>query len=143
VSVPNAALADDAIREVFGLHAFFESWFAGSCSETGEAFATVEASLGPTFTMVGPDGQRLQRSNVIAAIRSSYGAKARQGRFAITIEEPEILHLDAGLVLVRYVEEQILGNAVTRRRSTALFSRSLLGPQGVQWVALHETWMRD
>jgi hypothetical protein len=143
VSAPDATLADAAIREVLGLHAFFESWFAGSCPETGAAFATVEASLGPSFTMVGPDGRRVQRSDVITAIRGSYGAKARHGRFAITIEEPEILHLDAALVLVRYVEEQVLGNAVTRRRSTALFSRSPAGPQGVQWVALHETWMRD
>lgn len=143
MSAPDAALAGDAIREVLSLHAFFESWFAGSCPETGEAFATVESSLGPSFTMVGPDGRRVQRSNVIAAIRRAYGAKARQARFAITIKEPEILHLDDALALVGYVEEQILGNAVTRRRSSALFSRSPLGPQGVQWLALHETWMHD
>jgi len=142
LSAPDTTLADDAIREVVNLHAFFESWFGGTCPATDEAFATVEASLGPSFTMVGPDGTRVSRSKVIAAIRGSHGRKARQGRFAITIAETEILHLFAPLVLVGYVEEQRLGEEVTRRKSTALFMRSPLGPPGVQWIALHETWVQ-
>jgi hypothetical protein len=143
VDASDPALADDALAEVVGLHDFFESWFGATCPATDENFATLESSLGPSFTMVGPDGWRVQRPDVIAAIRNSYGSKGQHSGFRITIAETEILHMSPPLVLVGYVEEQSLGSVRTRRRSTALFTRSPQGSYGVQWLALHETWMRD
>jgi hypothetical protein len=143
VSASDPTLAEDAVREVVGLHEFFESWFAAACPASDETFATLEASLGPSFTMVGPDGCRVRRPDVIAALRRSYGSKRQHSGFRITISETEILHMSPPLVLLGYVEEQILGTEKTRRRSTALFTRSPQGSHGVQWLALHETWMRD
>ena len=134
-------LAQAALQEVADLHAFFEAWLSGKAENTGTVFSRVESSLGEEFTIVSPSGRRLQRSDVIGWLRGTHGARASQGPFHIAIAEPEILLLRPPLVLLGYVEEQTMGNVVTRRQSTALFEVLIEGGQRVRWLALHETWI--
>jgi hypothetical protein len=134
-------LAQAVLQEVSDLHAFFEAWLSGEAENTNAVFSRVESSLGEEFTMVSPSGQRLQRPDVIGWLRGTHGARASQGSFHIAIAEPEILLLRPPLVLFGYVEEQTVGNVVTRRQSTALFDVSIEGGQRVRWLALHETWI--
>ena len=134
-------LAQAVLQEVADLHAFFEAWLSGTAENTNTVFSRVESTLGEEFTMVSPSGQRLQRSDVIGWLRGTHGARASQGSFHIAIAEPEILLLRPPLVLLGYVEEQTLGDVVTRRQSTALFEISIEGGQRVRWLALHETWI--
>ena len=134
-------LAQAVLQEVSDLHAFFEAWLSGEAENTNTVFSRVESTLGEEFTMVSPSGQRLQRSDVIGWLRGTHGARATQGPFHIAIAEPEILLLRPPLVLLGYVEEQTLGDVVTRRQSTALFEISIEGGQRVRWLALHETWI--
>ena len=134
-------LAQAVLQEVSDLHAFFEAWLSGEAENTNAVFSRVESSLGEEFTMVTPSGQRLQRPDVIGWLRGTHGASASQGSFHIAIAEPEILLLRPPLVLLGYVEEQTVGNVVTRRQSTALFDVSIEGGQRVRWLALHETWI--
>ena len=134
-------LAQAALQEVVDLHAFFEAWLSGKAENTNAVFSRVESSLGKEFTMASPSGQRLQRPDVIGWLRGTHGARAGQGPFHIAIAEPEILLLRPPLVLLGYVEEQTVGNVVTRRQSTALFEVSIAGGQRVRWLALHETWI--
>lgn len=133
-------LAQAARREVIELHAHFEAWLGGTCPATEAAFARTEASLSPTFTMVGPDGIAQDRAAVIAALRAAHGAKGRRGPFRIAIADMACLHLEPPLVALRYVEDQREGGARTVRRSTALFRASDRSPTGAAWLALHETW---
>jgi hypothetical protein len=135
------SLAHAAWREVVGLHAFFEDWLGGTAENTHAVFSRLESSLGEEFTMVAPSGARLQRSDVIGWLRGAHGIKGKQGRLSIAIVEPELLLLRPPLVILRYVEEQAVGSAVTRRRSTAVLEGLGDGEQGVRWLALHETWI--
>jgi hypothetical protein len=134
-------LVQAVLQEVADLHAFFEAWLSGEAENTNAVFSRVESSLGEEFTMVSPSGQRLQRSDVIGWLRGTHGARASQGSFHITIAEPEILILRPPLVLLGYVEEQTVGDVVTRRQSTALFEVSIEDGRHVRWLALHETWI--
>jgi hypothetical protein len=134
-------LAQAVLREVADLHAFFEAWLSGTAENTNAVFSRVESNLGEEFTMVSPSGQRLQRLDVIGWLRGTHGTRANQGPFHIAIAEPEILLLRPPLVLLGYVEEQTVGDVVTRRQSTALFEVSIEGGQRVRWLALHETWI--
>jgi hypothetical protein len=134
-------LARAVLQEVADLHAFFETWLSGEAENTNAVFSRVESSLGEEFTMVSPSGQRLQRSDVIGWLRGTHGARASQGLFHIAIAEPEILLLRPPLVLLGYVEEQTMGDVVTRRQSTALFEVSIEDRRPVRWLALHETWI--
>jgi hypothetical protein len=134
-------LAQAVLQEVSDLHAFFEAWLSGKAENTNAVFTRVESSLGEEFTMVSPSGQRLQRPDVIGWLRGTHGARASQGSFHIAIAEPEVLLLRPPLVLLGYVEEQTVGEAVTRRQSTALFEVSIADRRRVRWLALHETWI--
>ncbi len=134
-------LAQAARREVIDLHALFETWLGGTCPETEAAFARVEHSLAPSFTVTSPDGTRQWRDEVIADLRSRHGAKGRKGPFRIVIADVELLHVEPPLVALRYVEDQWQGEARAIRRSTALFRASARSESGVEWVALHECWM--
>ncbi|MBD2750032.1 hypothetical protein IC232_25530 [Microvirga sp. BT688] len=134
-------LAQAVLQEVADLHAFFEAWLSGTAENTNTVFSRVKSSLGEEFTMVSPSGQRLQRSDVIGWLRGAHGARASQSSFRIAIAEPEILLLRRPLVLLGYVEEQTVGDVVTRRQSTALFEVSIEGGRRVRWLALQETWI--
>ena len=134
-------LAQAVLQEVADLHAFFEAWLSGKAENTNAVFSRVESALGEEFTMVSPSGQRLQRPDVIGWLWGTHGARASQGSFHIAIAEPEVLLLRPPLILLGYVEEQTVGNVVTRRQSTALFEVSIEGGQRVRWLALHETWI--
>ena len=134
-------LGQAVLQEVADLHAFFEAWLRGEAENTNAVFSRVESSLGEKFTMVTPSGQRRQRPDVIGWLRGIHGARASQGSFHIAIAEPEVLLLRPPLILLGYVEEQTLGNVVTRRQSSALFEVSIEGGRHVRWLALHETWI--
>ena len=137
----DAPLGDAVVQEVADLHAFFEAWLSGEAENTNAVFSRVESSLGEEFTMVTPSGERLQRPDVIGWLRGTHGARAGQGSFHIAIVEPKILLLRPPLVLLGYVEEQTVGDVVTRRQSTALFEVSIEGGRRVRWLSLHETWI--
>jgi hypothetical protein len=141
VSEPLHPLTEAARREVIALHEVFEAWLGGALPASDDLFQRVEASLAPSFTMVSPDGRALSRADVIAAIRTGHGAKGREGPFCIAIADFEILHVAPPLVAVRYVEVQQLGQGTSRRRSTALLQASARALSGMEWLALHETWM--
>jgi hypothetical protein len=141
VSEPLHPLAQAARREVIALHEVFEAWLGGALPPSDDLFERVEASLAPSFTMVPPDGKALSRADVIAAIRTGYGAKGREGAFRIAIAEFETLHVAPPLVAVRYMEVQQQGQGTSRRRSTALLQASARSESGMEWLVLHETWM--
>jgi hypothetical protein len=131
-------LAASAIREIRDLHAFFEAWLGGSCPQDG-VFHRVEAALAPDFTLVAPSGQRLSRSEVLAWLRSAYGSRHNPGRFRISIDELAVVHCEAPLIVMSYVEAQ-QGVEKNVRRSLAILREAEDAPCGVIWVALQETW---
>ena len=141
MSEPLHPLTEAARREVVELHEVFEAWLGGALPASDDLFGRVEASLAPSFTMVPPDGGAVSRAGVIAAIRTGYGAKGREGPFRIAIADFEILHVAPPLVAVRYVEVQHQGQETTRRRSTALLQASARTLSGMEWLVLQETWM--
>ena len=138
---PEHPLVQAARSEVVELHAVFEAWLGGTGPATDAVFARIEASLAPSFTLVGPDGAARPRDAVTAGLRAAHGAKGRPGPFRIRIADVEILHLEPPLVALRYVEDQRQGEARILRRSTALLRASGRSPSGAEWLALHETWI--
>jgi hypothetical protein len=132
-------LARAAFDVVTGLHVFFEAWLGGTMEKTPAGLSRLEGALADGFTLVTPQGARLKRSDVIESLRGAHGS--RSGSFRIAILEPELLCLRPPLVVLGYVEEQGMGAAVTRRRSTAVFEECGDGRKGVRWLALHETWI--
>jgi hypothetical protein len=127
-------LAADAMREVRSLHAAFEDLFTGRSRDLDRCASAFAAD----FSMIAPDGTRLDRNAVLAALRSAAAAPD----FRISIKDLTPIWEAQDSVLLQYVEEQYRDGRTTRRLSTALFTAEAEAPCGVVWRYLQETWMQ-
>src|ERR671917_2901102 len=64
-------LAHAALREVVGLHAFFEAWLGGTAENTHAVFSRLESSLGEEFTMVNSSPRLLSNRENTACVFSA------------------------------------------------------------------------
>ena len=127
------------LAEVDDLHAFFVAWLGG---DEEADFARCEAALGPGFQIVEPDGTVIDRDPLLRALGSAKGKHGDPERpFDIRIEESRARTVSDALCLVTYIERQSVRGKPTARRSTALFRKRAGGPNGVEWLHVHETWI--
>lgn len=129
--------------EIVGLHDFFAAWFEGRLPDADDAFARVADALAPGFELIGPDGSRRGRDEILASIRSNHGSHAAPERsFAIRIENVESRRLAPDLALATYEEWQTIDGEPNGRFASALFRRDPDTPGEVAWLHLHETRLR-
>ncbi len=129
-------MTDPAARcaeEIVALHRVFEATLGAPGTDDAGRY---EAAFAPGFTMVMPNGHRLERAEVLAFLRGARGL--RGAGFRIAIEDLAPLHVAPPLVLMHYVERQWVGGAETARRASALFDVSGGAPR---WLFVQETWI--
>jgi len=119
--------------EIIALHEVFQATLGASGADDAGRY---EAAFAPGFTMVMPNGRRLERAEVLAFLRGARGV--RGAGFRIAIEDATPLHIALPLVLMQYIERQWVGGAETTRRASALFDVSGDAPR---WLFVQETWM--
>jgi len=128
--------------EIVGLHRFFEQWLTGELDDSPETFARLSDVLSERFQMIGPDGEKQERRQVLAGVRNRYGAHRGSSRaFRIRIRQVEGRYRDAAVALMTYEEWQETDGSVRGRASSALFRERADTPCGVEWLHLHETWL--
>lgn len=132
-------MEDIIISEIQALHQFFQDWFTGSIAETEANFARVTSVLHPHFCLVAPDGQLSDRATVLRWIWKGYGTRPD---FQLWAEQTVLRHRTNQLALATYEEWQQTPGSQTVRLSSALFQRRLDAPHGVEWLHVHETWLR-
>jgi hypothetical protein len=120
----------EALAEVVMLHDAFTAWLGAG---TGE-FAAIDAALAPGFAMVPPDGRMLERDDVIGFLRAGRGR--RGAAFRIGIEGAAVIHAQADMALVRYIERQWSPDSA--RRSVALLRWQ---DRAWRWLWVQETWL--
>lgn len=120
----------DPVAEIVALHDAFTAWLGAG---TGD-FGAIDRALAPGFAMVPPDGRLLDRDAVMGFLRAGRGV--RGGAFRIGIEDGAVLHAQADLALVRYIERQW-------SPGSARFSSALLRWQAGawRWLWVQETWL--
>ncbi len=126
-----------AVREIEELHAAFSTWMGAGAGP--EIFARFEAAFAPEFTMVGPSGKRLDRAGVLAMLaanRAAFGAG-----FGIEIAAAVPLAHGADFICVGYDELQTGRPGPLQRRASAVFRPVPGAANGLQWLAVHETWI--
>ena len=136
-----ARLLRAAEREIHELHDFFMTWLGGMRPRDQAALDRLEAALAPGFSMVTPDGRRLSRPAVVGWIAAAHGARGAAFRIWITDVEP--LHVEPPHALIGYVERQHADGRDSARRASVLFRVDPSGPNGLRWLAVHETWLAD
>lgn len=124
--------------EVLELHRFFERWFSGSADK--DEIGRLSGVLSERFLMVSPEGETLDRRGLVARLFERHGAD----RVRISIRDLRERFRTGGHCMITYEEWQQDGDGPARGRlSSALFRERSDAPQGVEWVHLHETWLRE
>jgi protein SCO1/2 len=130
---------DACAREIEALHEFFGQWFRAELPATETGFARFESALANDFSLIGPDGEEIGRTEILERVRSAHGSMRGQG-FEIWIENIQSRQAPERHCLMTYQEWQ-RGKETRVRISTVLFRSRPSAPNGVEWLHLHETWL--
>ncbi|WP_420631245.1 hypothetical protein [Candidatus Leptofilum sp.] len=129
-------------KEIVELHQFFQDWFNGEISEEDNVFARFSKVMADGFYIVPPSGRLSLRTPLVTNLRQLYGnSQANPGK--IWIQDVQIRHQSADLILATYEEWQTFNDKTTSRLSSALFQADANAPNGVVWLCVHETWQGE
>jgi len=128
-------------QEVVALHQFFQDWYRGRLPNTGQSFARLANVLAKDFLIIGPDANQIGQPALLDALREAHGSKPS---FKIWIENVRLHRYENGLALATYQEwQQSQGSDPTARLSTVFFKDKAGLPNGLAWLHVHETWLKD
>ena len=78
-------------------------------------------------------------TTLLAGLRSAHGTRPGARIWTTNVQ----LHQQNGdLTLLSYQEWQVIAGVQTRRQSSVLFGARASAPNGIEWLHLHETWLR-
>lgn len=138
--VPTTELRARCEDEVVGLHRFFQEWYRGEIDPAGEGFSRMSDVLAEGFHLISADGRLVGRSEILASVRGAHGSKSQD--FAIRTGECHFRIGSRRMGVVFYEEWHEEGGERRGRISTAVFQDRADAPNGVEWVHVHETWLR-
>lgn len=129
--------------EVFAFHRFLTHWYTAKEPQDKLLFTEFTDVLTSDFELVTPDGRIFNRKQLAERVWEAYGAHARAQRpFKVWVEEFRGRPLSPDLHLCTYEEWQWVDGRTRIRQTSAIFRKSDLARSGVEWVHVHETWMR-
>jgi hypothetical protein len=123
-------------KEIVELHQFFEDWFNGVLPLTAEAFERMSVVMEPEFSIVMPQGRRMEREPLLNGLFGLHGRRP----IRIWIENTRVLSERETMAVVEYEEWQEEGGKITSRYSTVVFRKKTGTPHGLSWIRVHETW---
>jgi hypothetical protein len=122
-------------REIRQLHEFFEGWLDGSLPDTDAAFARLTEALAPDFTMIVPEGETIDRSELLTRLRPANGRAPRR----ITIDETHLIGQSGDMIVAAYTETHKRPDKERSRVSTVVFVKDGAAPNGLRWLHIQET----
>lgn len=122
-------------REIVEMHDFFEALYLGKV----ESLDRAESAFHPDMTFAGPDGAVAERDQVMAMLA---GGRGHTSSLTIETVDHRLLHEGDGFTVASYVERHVLTERTNQRLSTVVFVPGP-GPNGLQWLRVHETWLGD
>ena len=128
---------DNIQTEIVELHDFFVAWFTGTLPKNVESFARVESALSKAFVIVSPGGTATERKELLEQLHGAYG---RLPDIRIWIENVQLRQQNGPVSIVTYEEWQENAGKRTVRLSTVVFCTKDNGPNGLEWLHVHETW---
>ena len=129
--------------EIEDLHQFFVDWFSGSLPQTDAAFHRFSNVMATDMHIVSPDGQIQNRDQLIEGLWQAHGCrKGDHPSFRIWIENVRVRSSLNSAILATYEEWQAIKGDQTRRLSTVLFREKEETPNGLEWIHVHETWLK-
>jgi len=127
--------------EVIELHQFFQDWFNGEIEPTNENYARLVDVLSADFILIDPGGNITGGESLLARLRNAHNSRRD---FKIWVENFQFRHYEDHIAIATYEEWQIITEGETNARlSTAIFREKAGTPNGVMWLHVHETWLKE
>jgi hypothetical protein len=137
----NCPMSANFENEIVQLHQFFQDWYNNTLAPTDENFTRVTQVLGREFFIIFPDGKIIDRQSLIASLRRAHNSHTSM---RIRIKNVQIRQRVNNLILATYEEwQETEGQTTTARLSSVLFQEALSTPNGLQWLHVHETWIKS
>ncbi len=127
---------DDWQTEVVELHEYFEGYLGGALP--ADQTSRMTDAFADEFTMVDPGGSVTDGPSIVAAISGQHGQHAG---LTMWITDFDLIAETGEHVIGRYIEHQKVGEGGNQRWATVVFRKVDAAPNGLHWLALHETWL--
>ena len=128
-------------NEVRAFHRYLADWFTGAMPRTPDDYANLTETLADGFVLISPRGELMERENMAGALESAHGAFADKG-FRVEIENCRVRHRAGDQILGTYEARQSVGDDEEIRLCTAVFRGNDAARNGLDWLHLHETWLK-
>ena len=126
--------------EVVELHRFLEEWSNAELPDSAEAFRRFAEVIAPSFVIIDPDGEVVERQPIVDAIRAAHG-RWTEAPGKIRIENFHLHQRIDGFALATYEEWHDRAGGSEGRLSSVLFGPNPAAPNGLEWLHLHEVWL--
>ncbi|MGB7337286.1 MAG: hypothetical protein WBC91_00225 [Phototrophicaceae bacterium] len=125
-------------KEIKDLHQFFEDYFVGRIPAS--AVTRFETSVAEGFHLVEASGKIINREEIIAMMHGGY---RHRDNCKIWIENTQLRQQHGDLLIVSYEEWQTIDAITTSRTSTVVFRDDDTQPNGLIWLYVHESGLKD
>ncbi|MEO1017092.1 MAG: nuclear transport factor 2 family protein [Pseudomonadota bacterium] len=132
-------LANDVRNEIVDLHRFFVGWFNGTLRPQ-ELDSFIAPRLDDQTFYVTPDGNRLERDDLIGMLRQTHGSNPA---FRIEVRDVRIRRDYGDYVLATYTEWQKGARASAQSENARMTTVLLAKTQPIKWLHIHETWLPE
>ena len=133
-----------ASQEAVALHDFIRDWSLAAVPDDDATYARFVDALADDFVLIGPDGSRSNKAQIVDGFRGAYGRWRDLDGATLEVRNVTVRSADGAIAVVDYEEWHLLpdgaGNA---RRSTVVFRWTGDAPGDVEWLHLHETAMEQ
>lgn len=125
-------------QEIHDLHQFFEDYLSGKIDPG--PMALFENSLDSGFTIISSEGNIIDRDGIIDYVRNAH---AQRPNFRIWTENVTLRQHIGDVMLVSYEEWQTIDETTTSRTSTVAFKEDATMPNGLIWLYVHESGLKE
>ena len=127
--------------EVRAFHAALTGWFSGTLARDGQGFSGLADVIAEDFVLISPRGVVDQAAPLMAQIEGAHGVQSGVA-FSIRTENHQVRFADDSHCLGTYEEWQEREGVTSARLSTVLFRVREDRRHGLEWLHLHETWLK-
>ena len=128
--------------EVREFHDALTGWFSGTLARTEQGFSGLADVIAEDFVLISPRGVIDQAAPLMAGIEGAHGVQSGVA-FSIRTENHMLRFADGSHCLGTYEEWQEREGVTTARLATVLFRVRAELRHGLEWLHLHETWLKD
>ncbi|MEN5308081.1 hypothetical protein ABE425_11235 [Chryseobacterium cucumeris] len=122
------------ICEIEEFHGNIEKWFQGKAENQESLYQELLAGFSQDFKMINGNGDTVTLSMLEEWLPTVFGKFPER---SLQVENIEVNH-SAHHGLATYIETQVTGEVLTKRKSSAVF---LLDKEKALWLHLIENWI--